>query len=41
MSADWKVYTYASFFSQNISSFLGSKTLQIHCYYQLSQEQSS
>ena len=41
MGAGKKVYTYVSFSSQNISSFLGSKTLQIHCYCQISQEQSS
>ena len=30
-----------SFSSQNISSFMSLKTLQIHCYYQISQEQNS
>ena len=41
MGAGKKVYTYVSFSSQNISNFMGSKTLQIHCYYRISQEQSS
>ena len=41
MRAGWKVYTYVSFSSQNISSFMGSETLQIHCYYRISQEKSS
>ena len=35
------LYLIPSFSSQNLSSFMVSKTLQIHCYYQISQEQSS
>ena len=34
-------YLIPSFSSQNISSFMVSKTLQIHCYYRISQEQSN
>ena len=32
---------YGCLSSQNISGFMGSKTLQIHCYCRISQEQSS
>ena len=41
MGAGWKVYTYVSFSSKNISNLMGPKTLQIHCYYRISQEQST
>ena len=41
MSASQKVYTYVSFYSQKISSLMGSKALKTHCYYRISQEQSS
>ena len=41
MGAGKKVYTYVSFSSQNNSNFMGLKILQIHCYYRISQEQSS
>ena len=39
MGAGSKV-TYVSFSPTNISSFMGFETLQIHCYYRISQEQS-
>ena len=35
------IYAYVSFSSQNISNFMGSKTLEIHRYYWISQEQST
>ena len=41
MSAGYKVYTYVSFSSQNMSIFMGLKTLQTHCYYGISEEQST
>ena len=41
MRAGYNVYTYVSFSSQNISNFMGLKTLQIHCYYRITQEQIS
>ena len=41
MGAYEKVCTYVSFSSQNISTFMGSKTLQIHFYYRIFQEQST
>ena len=41
MGAGKKVYTYVSFSSQNNSNFMGLKIFQIHCYYRISQEQSS
>ena len=41
MGAGLKVYTNVSFSSRNIWSFMGSKTLQIHCYYRISHEQHS
>ena len=37
MGAGQKVYAYVSFSSQNISSFMSSKTLQIHCSYRISE----
>ena len=41
MGAGKKVYTHVSFSSQNNLNFMGLKTLQTHCYYRISQEQSS
>ena len=41
MGAGKNVYTYVSFSFQNDSNFMGLKILQIHCYYQISQGQSS
>ena len=41
MGAGWKVYNYVSFFSQNISNFMCSETLQTHRYYRTSQKQST
>ena len=41
MGGGKKVYTYVSLSSQNNSNFMGLKTLQIHCYYRIYQEQNS
>ena len=41
MGAGKKVHAYVSFSSQINSNFMGFTLLQVHCYYRISQKQSS